>query len=103
MLLKKRISNTTLCALGLKEPGTFFTLFKIKFYTYKNVYRLEWESSVLRGVNTFQQLEEERLNNLKLVLTSYLRHVTELQPRIMEVMERNYLKTIKFIFIASGN
>lgn len=102
MLLKKRISNTTLFALGLKEPGTFFTLFKIKFYT-RNVYRLEWESSVLRGVNTFQQLEEERLNNLKLVLTSYLRHVTELQPRIMEVMEPNYLKTIKFIFIASGN
>ncbi|XP_066147360.1 uncharacterized protein Nost [Euwallacea fornicatus] len=50
--------------------------------------RLEWESSVLKGVNTFQLLEEERLNNLKLVLTSYLRHIDELQPRIIEATER---------------
>lgn len=60
---------------------------------------MEWESSVLRGVNTFQQLEEERLNNLKLVLSSYLRHVTELQPRIMEVFGQNYPITIEIIEI----
>ncbi|XP_050306728.1 uncharacterized protein LOC126743603 [Anthonomus grandis grandis] len=50
--------------------------------------RLEWESSVLRGVNTFQALEEERLSNLKFVLLSYLRHSAELQPRIIEATER---------------
>ncbi|KAL1491710.1 hypothetical protein ABEB36_012267 [Hypothenemus hampei] len=50
--------------------------------------RLEWESSVLRGVNVFQTLEEERLNNLKLVLASYLRHNTELQPKIIEATNR---------------
>lgn len=50
--------------------------------------RLEWESAVLRGVNTFQSLEEERLSNLKVILESYLRHNAELQPRIREATER---------------
>lgn len=47
--------------------------------------RLEWEAAVLRGVNTFQSLEEERLNNLKSVLTSYLHHSNDLGPRLIEV------------------
>lgn len=47
--------------------------------------RLEWESAVLRGASTFQSLEEERLNNLKSVLTSYLHHSSELNPRLNEV------------------
>lgn len=47
--------------------------------------RLEWESAVLRGVSTFQALEEERLNNLKVVLNAYLRHNNELHPKIAEV------------------
>ncbi|CAH0556629.1 unnamed protein product [Brassicogethes aeneus] len=50
--------------------------------------RLEWESAALRGVNTFQSLEEERLNNLKSVLTSYLHHSNELGPRLIEATER---------------
>lgn len=50
--------------------------------------RLEWESAVLRGVNTFQSLEEERLNNLKSVLTSYLHHNNELGPRLIEAVEK---------------
>ncbi|KYB27571.1 hypothetical protein TcasGA2_TC013784 [Tribolium castaneum] len=50
--------------------------------------RLEWESAVLRGVNTFQSLEEERLNHLKTVLTSYLHHSAELGPRLIEASER---------------
>ncbi|RZB39528.1 nostrin [Asbolus verrucosus] len=50
--------------------------------------RLEWESAVLRGVNTFQSLEEERLNNLKTVLTAYLHHGAELGPRLIEATER---------------
>jgi hypothetical protein len=50
--------------------------------------RLEWESAVLRGVNTFQSLEEERLNHLKTVLTAYLHHGAELGPRLIEATER---------------
>ncbi|KAF7281452.1 nostrin [Rhynchophorus ferrugineus] len=50
--------------------------------------RLEWESAVLRGVSTFQALEEERLNNLKVVLNAYLRHNNELHPKIAEANER---------------
>ncbi|KAJ8946488.1 hypothetical protein NQ314_008882 [Rhamnusium bicolor] len=48
--------------------------------------RLEWESAVLRGVSTFQSLEEERLNNLKSVLTSYLHHNNDLGPRLIEAL-----------------
>nr|CAH7749904.1 unnamed protein product [Callosobruchus chinensis] len=50
--------------------------------------RLEWESAVVRGAVTFQSLEEERLNNLKSVLTSYLHHNNELIPRLIEATER---------------
>ncbi|KAH1024466.1 uncharacterized protein LOC109537470 isoform X1 [Dendroctonus ponderosae] len=50
--------------------------------------RLEWESSVLKGVNMFQSLEEDRLNNLKAVLTSYLRHNNDLHPRLIEATDR---------------
>ncbi|XP_044751389.1 uncharacterized protein LOC123311459 isoform X3 [Coccinella septempunctata] len=50
--------------------------------------RLEWESAVLRGVDTFQSLEEERLNCLKNALESYIHHSTELTPRLTEVTER---------------
>ncbi|XP_063901931.1 nostrin isoform X2 [Zophobas morio] len=50
--------------------------------------RLEWESAVQRGVNTFQSLEEERLSNLKTILTSYLHHGADLGPRLIEVTER---------------
>ncbi|KAJ8917522.1 hypothetical protein NQ315_005571 [Exocentrus adspersus] len=50
--------------------------------------RLEWEAAVLRGVNTFQSLEEERLSNLKSVLTSYLHHSNDLGPRLIEATER---------------
>ncbi|XP_074039678.1 nostrin isoform X1 [Leptinotarsa decemlineata] len=50
--------------------------------------RLEWESAVLRGASTFQALEEERLNNLKSVLTSYLHHSNDLGPRLIEATER---------------
>nr|XP_023016521.1 nostrin-like [Leptinotarsa decemlineata] len=49
---------------------------------------LEWESAVLRGASTFQALEEERLNNLKSVLTSYLHHSNDLGPRLIEATER---------------
>ncbi|KAJ8985818.1 hypothetical protein NQ317_012058 [Molorchus minor] len=49
--------------------------------------RLEWESAVLRGASTFQSLEEERLGNLKSVLTSYLHHNNELGPRLIEATE----------------
>lgn len=47
--------------------------------------RLEWESAVLRGASIFEALEEERLSNLKSVLTSYLYHNNELRPRLIEV------------------
>ncbi|XP_045470377.1 uncharacterized protein LOC123677730 isoform X2 [Harmonia axyridis] len=50
--------------------------------------RLEWESAVLRGVDTFQTLEEERLNCLKNALESYINHSAELTPRLNEVTER---------------
>ncbi|CAH2001676.1 unnamed protein product [Acanthoscelides obtectus] len=50
--------------------------------------RLEWESAVVRGSATFQSLEEERLNNLKSVLTSYLHHNNELIPRLIEATDR---------------
>ncbi|KAF2902208.1 hypothetical protein ILUMI_03984 [Ignelater luminosus] len=50
--------------------------------------RLEWESAVLKGSNTFQTLEEERLNNLKSILTSYLHHNNQLGPRLIEATER---------------
>ncbi|CAG9813904.1 unnamed protein product [Phaedon cochleariae] len=50
--------------------------------------RLEWESAVLRGASTFQALEEERLNNLKTVLNSYLHHNNDLGPRLIEATER---------------
>uniref|UniRef100_A0A1Y1K429 SH3 domain-containing protein n=2 Tax=Photinus pyralis TaxID=7054 RepID=A0A1Y1K429_PHOPY len=50
--------------------------------------RLEWESDILRGSNTFQVLEEERLNNLKSVLNSYLHHSNQLGPRLVEATER---------------
>lgn len=49
--------------------------------------RLEWESAVLRGASTFQALEEERLSNLKTVLSSYLHHSNDLGPRLIEVMD----------------
>lgn len=44
---------------------------------------------MLRGVNTFQALEEERLNNLKTVLTAYFQHESELGPRLIEVTLKN--------------
>lgn len=50
--------------------------------------RLDWESAVLRGVSTFQTLEEERLSNLKSVLTSYLYHSNELNPRLIEATDK---------------
>ncbi|CAG9839210.1 unnamed protein product [Diabrotica balteata] len=50
--------------------------------------RLEWESAVLRGASTFQALEEERLKNLKSVLSSYLHHIRDLGPRLIEASER---------------
>ncbi|XP_019870543.1 uncharacterized protein LOC109599050 isoform X2 [Aethina tumida] len=50
--------------------------------------RLEWESAVSRGINSFQSLEEERLNNQKSVLTSYLHHTAELTPKLLEATER---------------
>ncbi|XP_056644955.1 uncharacterized protein LOC130450525 isoform X1 [Diorhabda sublineata] len=50
--------------------------------------RLEWESAVLRGASTFQSLEEERLNNLKSVLTSYQHHLNDLGPKLIEASER---------------
>ncbi|XP_060517542.1 uncharacterized protein LOC132696623 [Cylas formicarius] len=50
--------------------------------------RLEWESAVLRGVSTFQSLEEERLNHLKVALSSYLKHNAEFGPRLIEATER---------------
>ncbi|XP_018325019.1 uncharacterized protein LOC108736906 isoform X2 [Agrilus planipennis] len=50
--------------------------------------RLEWESAVLKGSNTFQTLEDERLNNLKTILTAYLHHSSELGPRLIEATER---------------
>lgn len=57
--------------------------------------RLEWESAVLRGASTFQSLEEERLNNLKSVLTSYLHHSSELNPRLIEVgLKHNIINSI---------
>lgn len=49
--------------------------------------RLEWESSVLKGVNTFQSLEEERLNNLKVVLMAYYRVNSDLDPKLSEATE----------------
>ncbi|CAG9858488.1 unnamed protein product [Phyllotreta striolata] len=50
--------------------------------------RLEWESAVLRGASTFQALEEERLKNLKSVLTSYLHHNNFVGPRLIEASQR---------------
>ncbi|KAF5308765.1 hypothetical protein FQR65_LT05997 [Abscondita terminalis] len=50
--------------------------------------RLEWESEILKGSDMFQILEEERLKNLKTVLCSYLQHVNELGPRLLEASER---------------
>lgn len=55
------------------------------------ILRLEWETAVLRGASTFQALEEERLNNLKGVLTSYLHHNNYIGPRLIEVsLYNNY-------------
>lgn len=50
-----------------------------------NINRLEWESAVLRGSRTFQGLEEERLNNLKSILTAYFKHSSEMCPKLLEV------------------
>lgn len=50
--------------------------------------RLEWEAAVNKGVDTFQTLEEERLNNLKNALTSYINHSSEHVPRLAEATER---------------
>lgn len=73
--------------------------------------RLEWESAVLRGASTFQALEEERLSNLKTILSSYFHHSNDLGPRLIEVrisiflhctncickiITRNYMKHKKF-------
>jgi hypothetical protein len=55
---------------------------------------------VLRGVNTFQSLEEERLNHLKTVLTAYLHHGAELGPRLIEVRklkERIFCRYLYFL------
>lgn len=49
------------------------------------VSRLEWESAVLRGADTFQTLEEERLNSLKSVLVAYLKLSGDICPRLQEV------------------
>lgn len=57
----------------------------MNIWFYNFLARLEWESAVLRGASTFQSLEEERLNNLKSVLTTYLHHSSELNPRLIEV------------------
>lgn len=50
--------------------------------------RLEWESAVLRGSRTFQGLEEERLNNLKSILTAYFKHSSEMCPKLLESTEK---------------
>ncbi|KAI4465241.1 sh3 domain-containing [Holotrichia oblita] len=50
--------------------------------------RLEWESAVAKGASTFQSLEEERLQNLKSVLLSYLNHSNDTGPKHVEATER---------------
>ncbi|XP_017784618.1 PREDICTED: nostrin isoform X2 [Nicrophorus vespilloides] len=50
--------------------------------------RLEWESAVSRGAITFQALEEERLNNLKSILSCYLNHSTTLTPKLTDITNK---------------
>lgn len=82
MLSKRLILSIILCVYERREQGKKTNLASqiLKFY-----FRLEWESAVLRGVSTFQALEEERLNHLKTVLTSYFHHSSELGPGLIEV------------------
>lgn len=50
--------------------------------------RVEWEMSVLRGSSVLQSHEHQRLENLKIYLTSYLKLSTDMNPNLNAVVER---------------
>ncbi|XP_067011922.2 nostrin isoform X2 [Anabrus simplex] len=50
--------------------------------------RLEWETAVIRGSQCFQALEEERLQQLKDLAGSYLHHLQEMTPKLVQSVER---------------
>lgn len=71
--------------LKQRDQGKKGVLLSQYFLLFCIFLRLEWESIVLRGVDTFQSLEEERLNCLKNALESYVNHTVELNPKLNEV------------------
>ncbi|CAH0388627.1 unnamed protein product [Bemisia tabaci] len=63
----------------------------VEYYTYcvrAERARLEWETAVVRGSHCFQALEEERLNQLKNLANSYLRHFKEIGPKLTQSSDR---------------
>lgn len=48
-------------------------------------YRLEWESSVVKGAGMLESLEEERLTQLKSSADIYLRLTSAIPPQLSEV------------------
>ena len=52
------------------------------------IFRLEWESSVKRGVSVFQRLEEERLSQLSSVSKLFLTIMKNNRPKLIALTER---------------
>ncbi|XP_039280905.1 uncharacterized protein LOC111059427 isoform X2 [Nilaparvata lugens] len=63
----------------------------VEYYTYcirAERARLEWESAVTRGSQSFQTIEEERLQHLKDVAMCYLHHFKDIGPKLVQSAER---------------
>ena len=52
------------------------------------IFRLEWESSVKRGVTVFRRLEEERLTQLTSVSRLFLSIMINNRPKMISLTER---------------
>ena len=53
-----------------------------------SLFRLEWESGVLRGCSVFRQMEEERLEQLKYLAVHYQSAMSEHRPKLLASANR---------------
>ncbi|KAG8233678.1 hypothetical protein J437_LFUL014120 [Ladona fulva] len=63
----------------------------VEYYTFSiraERARLEWETAVNKGSQCFQQLEEERLQNLKELAARYLANIQEVGPKLVQSSDR---------------
>ena len=52
------------------------------------LYRLEWESAILRGCSTFRRMEEDRLNQLRYLAEQYQQILDEHRPKLVSNAHR---------------